>query len=275
MVINCKGKILDLNQPKVMAIVNLTPDSFYDGNKYNQNDELKHRIDDLIKSDVDIIDLGAMSSKPGSKEVPVTEELDRLGPALEYLQTLNHNSIISIDTYRSEVIKYAVANGAHMLNDISAGSIDESLLKTTATLKIPYVLMHMQGTPSTMQQSPEYNDVSYEVLTYFVDKLRQLRSLGIKDVILDPGFGFGKTVEHNFQLLKKMSVFKILDCPILAGVSRKSMIYKTLNTTADQALNGTTSLHMLALMNGAKILRVHDVNEAKECIKLYSKYTEV
>lgn len=275
MIINCNSTILDLSTPKVMAILNVTPDSFYDGNNYVNESSISSKIDELIMNGADIIDIGAMSSKPGAKEISVAEEIGRLKPALKYLNSLSSTPIISIDTYRSDVIKYAVDQGAHILNDISGGAFDKDLLATVASLKIPYILMHMQGTPEHMQDAPQYKNVSFEILKFFIQKIRTLDEFGINDLLIDPGFGFGKTIEQNYQLLRNLSVFKVLDLPILVGLSRKSMIYKELNITPDAALNGTTALHMLALSNGAKVLRVHDVKEANECIKLHHKYSQI
>lgn len=273
MVLNCNNKILDISEPKVMGILNLTPDSFYDGNAHVSLDKMKGHIDQMLLDGVDIIDLGAVSSRPGAINVPVEEEQSRLVPALEYLRKLGNTEVfISVDTYRSEIIEWAVDHGAHILNDISAGTFDPDLFSMAGKLQIPYILMHMQGRPENMQNAPTYEDVTMEVLTFFVRKIAELKRHGVRDIIIDMGFGFGKTLEHNYELLHKMSCFKILDTPILTGISRKSMIYKLLDITPDEALNGTSALHMLALLNGSNILRVHDVKEAKECIKLYQKF---
>lgn len=273
MVLNCNNKILDLSEPKVMGILNLSPDSFYDGNADFSVNEMKSNIDQMLLNGVDIIDLGAVSSRPGASYVSIEEEQNRLVPALEYIRKLGNTEVfISVDTFRSEIIEWAVDQGAHILNDISAGTFDPKLFLMAGKLQIPYILMHMQGQPDNMQNNPTYEDVTLEVLTFFVKKIAELKSHGVRDIIIDLGFGFGKTLGHNYELLHKMSCFKILDTPILTGISRKSMIYKLLDISPNEALNGTSALHMLALLNGSNILRVHDVKEAKECIKLFQKF---
>jgi len=270
--LNCAGKLLCLNQPVVMGILNLTPDSFFDGGKFTQPDACLQQAEKMLTEGASLLDIGGMSSRPGAKLIQPHEEMRRVIPAITAIKQRFPEAIISIDTVWATTAAEAVAAGAGMVNDISAGSIDAQLLPTVAKLQVPYVLMHMQGTPQNMQQNPVYTHVVEDLLTFFTQKLAYLRSLGITDVVLDPGFGFGKTVEQNFTLLKNLSVFRLLGLPVLAGISRKSMICRTLNINPQQALNGTTALHSLALLNGANILRAHDVQEAAETIKLMTAY---
>jgi dihydropteroate synthase len=267
--LNCKGKLFVIDGPVIMGIINATPDSFYKG---NINDDILLLATKMIADGATILDIGGQSTRPGSERITAAEEMKRVLPVIEGIHKAFPDIIISIDTYSSKVATAAVAAGAAIVNDISAGSMDESMIASVATLKVPYICMHMQGTPNTMQLQPHYNDVTKEVLDFFIAKVGQCKKAGIIDIIIDPGFGFGKTNEHNFSLLKKMNVFKILNTLILAGLSRKSTIYKTLNTTAENALNGTTALNMVALNNGATILRVHDVKEAAETITLFNAY---
>ena len=272
MSINCKGKLLSLDEPLVMGIINATPDSFYEGHLPLQINEITALAGKMIEEGAVILDIGGMSTKPGSKPVSVQEEIDRVLPVIEVLHKLYDDTIISIDTYRSQVAKKAVNAGASIVNDIAAGNMDDEMIATVANLKVPYICMHMKGTPDNMQLKPIYENVVKEVLDFFMVKLQQCTDAGITDVIVDPGFGFGKTIEHNFQLLKSLGILAMPGKPILAGLSRKSTIYKTLGITAADALNGTTVLNTLALMNGASILRVHDVKEANEAIMLYKEY---
>lgn len=265
---NCHGRLLDLIAPVVMGIINVTPDSFYDGGRWNNEKELLLHAERMLNEGARILDIGGMSSKPGATEVTEEEELRRVLPAIVALHKNFPQAILSIDTWRSTVLNEAVATGASMVNDISGGNKDPALWKTVAQLKLPYILMHMQGEPATMQKNPVYHHAVKEVFDWFKEKILQLNTLGIYDIILDPGFGFGKTVKHNFQLLHQLSVFQLFGLPILAGVSRKSMICKTLNLKPGQALNGTTVVNTIALLNGASILRVHDVKEAQEAIHL-------
>lgn len=267
--INCGGRLLDLSTPKIMGILNTTPDSFFDGGKYRTIPEIVDQAGKMLEAGADIIDIGGMSSRPGAQLIPVSEELDRVLPAVEAILTHFPNTIISIDTVRSEVVRQTIATGAHLINDISAGTIDDKLFETVAELNCPYILMHMLGTPADMQQQPDYPDVVVSVMDYLIEKMGRLRALGVKDILIDPGFGFGKTLEHNYTLLKNLSAFNILEVPILVGLSRKSMIHRLLEVTPQTALNGTTALHMVALQNGAKILRVHDVKEAREVVKIF------
>jgi len=269
--LNCKGTLLNLANPIVMGILNLTPDSFYDGGKFKGGISILHQAEKMLKEGAKILDIGGMSSRPGAKIIDANEELKRTIKPITLIAKTFPEAIISIDTVRSVVAKEAVGAGASIVNDISAGKIDADFYQTVADLSVPYVLMHMKGTPETMQSQTEYEDISLEVLDFFIKEVGKLRELGIKDIILDPGFGFGKTIDHNYQLLNKIHAFRMLDLPILAGVSRKSMIYKYLETTPDYALNGTSVLNMVALQQGAKILRVHDVKEAVETVKLFEQ----
>ena len=270
--INCKGKILNLSEPVVMGIINATPDSFYEGHLNLNTEEILSLAGKMITDGAAILDIGGQSTKPGSKPISANEEMDRALPVIEAIHKAYPATIISVDTYYSEVVKAAVATGASMVNDISGGNLDEAMIPAVSDLKVPYICMHMQGSPATMQNVPLYKDVVKEVLDYFIGKLDECRKAGIKDIILDPGFGFGKTIEHNFKLLKNLSVFSITNKPLLVGLSRKSTVYKTLGVTAAGALNGTTVLNSMALLNGVSILRVHDVKEAKEAITLYNAY---
>lgn len=270
--INCKGKILSLDAPVVMGIVNLTPDSFYKGYLDDSFDSIKALIHQMVNDGAAIIDVGGQSTRSGSSRISAKEEIERVMPVVTYIKDHYPSIFISIDTYQSEVANEIIASGAHMVNDISAGNMDARMLATVGRLSVPYICMHMQGTPETMQIQPHYTDLLKEVVEFFNERLAACENAGIIDVILDPGFGFGKTVEHNFWLLKNLSVLQIFEKPILAGLSRKSSIYKTLRLTAGEALNGTTVMHTLALQNGAKILRVHDVKEAMQAIVLTEKY---
>ncbi|MDB5191721.1 MAG: folP [Segetibacter sp.] len=273
--INCKGRLLVIDNPIIMGIINVTPDSFYSGSRIKGTDAVLEQARKMLDEGATIVDIGGQSSRPGSQQLSVDEELQRVIPAIETINKHFPSAIISIDTYYARVAREAIHSGASIVNDISSAALDEAMLETVAALKVPYIIMHMQGTPQTMQQSPSYENVTREVLDYFIRKIEQCRLAGINDVIIDPGFGFGKTIQHNFQLLRELSVFTILERPILAGLSRKGTVYKTLGTTAEEALNGTTVLNTIALLNGAKILRVHDVKEAAEAIKLVNTYSNI
>lgn len=270
--LNCKGRLLAIHQPIVMGILNATPDSFYTKGRENTIEDHLHKAEMMLSEGATILDIGGMSTRPNADEVSEGEEMDRVIPLIEKIKTSFAQSFVSIDTYRSAVARTAVHAGADIVNDISAGELDSSMLPTVASLNVPYIAMHMQGNPKTMQQQPHYNDIAFDVLQYFIKKITACEQAGIKDIIIDPGFGFGKTLTHNYQLLKLLHTLQIVGKPLLAGISRKSMVYKLLGTDADQALNGTTALHIFALQQGAKILRVHDVKEAVECIKLFSFY---
>lgn len=267
--INCNGHLIDLSVPIVMGILNVTPDSFYDGGKYNRIEASIAKAEKIILDGATIIDVGGMSSRPGAGIISREEELDRVLPVIEQIREKFPNQVISIDTIHGAVAKAAIDAGASMINDISAGSVDPSIIQVALEAKVPYVLMHMQGKPLDMQDNPTYDNVVMDILSFMKNKIAKLRKEGMVDIILDLGFGFGKTVEQNYELLKHMSVFRMLDCPILTGISRKSMIYKPLHITAEESLNGTTALHMVALENGTKILRVHDVKEARQAIELF------
>ncbi len=268
MTINCKGSLIDVRQSKVMGILNITPDSFYDGGKYKDENSILSRVEKMLSEGATFIDVGAYSSRPGADAVSETEELHRIIPIVKLLVNRIPAINLSVDTFRSEVARQCILNGAAMINDISGGTLDTEMLPTVAKLKVPYIMMHMRGTPQNMQKNTSYNDVLKEILFYFSERVHSARVLGIKDIIIDPGFGFAKTLEQNYELLQNMDLLKTLNLPILAGISRKSMIYKTLNTDAENALNGTTALNMIALRQGANILRVHDVKEAIECTVL-------
>jgi len=268
--LNCKGRLLVIEKPLVMGIINATPDSFFGGSRFNGVDEIVTTAENMLNDGADIIDIGGQSTRPGSELISAEEEIERIVPAIKAIANKLPNAFISIDTFYSTVAMAAVDAGATIVNDISAGSMDNKMIKTVAELKVPYVLMHMKGTPQTMQQNTRYENVTREVLDFFILKTNELKNAGIVDIIIDPGFGFAKKINQNFQLLKNLSVFKMLDKPIMLGISRKSTIYKTLEINADDALNGTTVLNTIGLMNGASILRVHDVKEAKEAVKLFS-----
>jgi dihydropteroate synthase len=271
--LNCKGRLLVLDKPVVMGILNLTPDSFYSGSRIEQSDVLK-KAEQMINEGATILDIGGQSTRPGSERLSADEELKRVLPAIEAIKKEFPAVFLSIDTYHAKVAKDTVAAGIDIVNDISAGELDASMLSTVAALKVPFIAMHMQGTPDTMQQNPTYENITREVVDYFIQKTSACKAIGIVDLILDPGFGFGKTITHNFQLLKTMEALQIFHVPILAGLSRKSTVWKTLKITPEEALNGTTVLNTIALTKGASILRVHDVKEAMETITLYEAYSQ-
>ncbi|UKT64147.1 dihydropteroate synthase [Pedobacter mucosus] len=266
--INVKGKLIDLSSPKVMGILNITPDSFYSNSRTKSVNDALTKTEQYLKEGATFIDVGGYSSRPGAKNIAAEEELSRLVPIIKSLINAFPEVIISVDTFRARVAEECVYVGASIINDISAGDMDELMFKTIAKLKVPYIMMHMQGTPQNMQQNPNYKNVLLDVIDYFSNKVSELTALKIHDVIIDPGFGFGKTIEHNYELLNQLEAFKIFKLPILAGVSRKGMIHKVLESKAEEALNGTSVLNTIALQKGAGILRVHDVKEAMECIKL-------
>jgi len=268
----CKGSLLSLENPLVMGILNLTPDSFSDGGKYNQIDKALTRAGEMLEDGADIIDIGAFSSRPGAKFISVSEEKLRLKYILKEITRTYPKAILSLDTFRSEIAKWAVQDlGVAIINDISAGEMDKDMFETVANLQVPYIIMHMQGKPDNMQVNPHYEDVTRDIILYFTRKLERLKELAVHDVIIDPGFGFGKTLENNYQLLKELDHFKVLEKAILVGLSRKSMIQKVLEVDASETLNGTTVLNTLAIEKGADILRVHDVKEAKELVRLRSQ----
>lgn len=269
--VNIQGKLVDLALPSVMGVLNITPDSFFKGSRIDSIDDALLRVENFLNQGAQFIDLGAYSSRPGAANISVEEEMQRIIPFVEAIHQRFPEAIISIDTFRASVAKNAIHAGAHMINDISAGSLDTEMFETIAALNVPYIIMHMKGTPQNMQELAEYKNVSIEVSNYFSDKIAALRALGVKDVILDPGFGFSKTIDHNYEMLQHLEDLQIFGLPILVGVSRKGMIHKFLQTSPAEALNGTTVLNTIALMKGANILRVHDVKEAVECVNLVQK----
>lgn len=274
MTLNCRGLLLDLSSPQIMGIINATPDSFYAQSRVASSDQILEQASKMIAEGASILDIGGFSSRPGASDVSVQEEVDRVIPVVTLLHQHFPKTILSVDTFRSEVARDALQSGAHLINDITAFNLDASILDVVAQEQVPYVLMHMQGIPQSMQQAPHYKDVLVEIMDFFIAKVAMLRSKGIKDIVLDVGFGFGKTIEHNYQLLQNLGIYQQLDLPLLVGVSRKSMIWKTLNIHQDEALNGTTALHMVALQQGASILRVHDVKEAQQVLQLWQKLSK-
>ncbi|RKR12395.1 dihydropteroate synthase [Maribacter vaceletii] len=270
MTINCNENLIDLSTPKIMGILNVTPDSFFDGGKFKNIDDALLQTDKMLQDGATFIDVGAYSSKPGANAVSEEEELARILPIVTQIQSSFPNCILSIDTFRSSVAKACVDAGAAIINDISGGNLDPKMFTTVAALKVPYILMHMRGTPQNMQQNTTYKNLIKDIIFYFSEQVYKAKEAGINDIIIDPGFGFAKTLEQNYELLNKLDLLQNLDAPILAGLSRKSMIYKTLKTDANNALNGTTALNMVCLNHGAAILRVHDVKEAMECVQLFN-----
>jgi dihydropteroate synthase len=271
MTINCKGQLIDLSKPKVMGILNLTPNSFFDGGKYKNETEIIVQVQKMLSEGATFIDIGAYSSKPNAEFVSIEEEMARIVPVVELLVQQFPGILISIDTFRSQVAEACIQKGAALINDISAGKLDDAMLGVVAKYNVPYIMMHMRGTPQTMSTLTQYEDVVKEVLLYFSERIAVARSLGINDLIVDPGFGFAKTLEQNYEMLQKMELFQQLKLPVLVGISRKSMIYKALNNNASESLNGTTTLNTISLLKGANILRVHDVKEAVECVTLFNK----
>ena len=271
MLINCKGELIDLSIPKVMGILNVTPNSFFDGGKYKNEQEIILQVEKMLAEGADFIDIGAYSSKPSAEFVTEQEETERIVPVIELILKHFPNALLSIDTFRAEVAKASIESGSAIINDISAGELDDKMFDVIAKYNVPYIMMHMRGNPQTMQSLTQYEDIVKEMLFYFSEKVQKARSMGINDLILDPGFGFAKTTDQNYEVMQKMELFNLLELPVLAGISRKSMIYKTLNSTPQEALNGTTFLNTIALTKGAKILRVHDVKEAVECVTLFNK----
>lgn len=270
--LNINGRLLNLSEPQVMGILNVTPDSFYSGSRKQTEDEIESRVRQIIGEGASIIDIGAYSSRPNADDVSPFEEMERLRKGLSVIQRVAPNAIVSVDTFRADVAKMCVEEyGVGIVNDISGGMLDKDMFATVAKLGIPYILMHMQGTPQNMQQNPHYDDVVKEVFMYFAEKVQRLRDLGVKDIILDPGYGFGKTVEHNYELMNHQEELLEFELPLLVGISRKSMIYKALGITADEALNGTSVLNTISLLKGANILRVHDVATCVEVVNLIQK----
>ena len=274
--INCNGSLFDLSSRRIMGILNVTPDSFYEGSRFTLKETISAQIERFVTEGADIIDVGGYSSRPGAEHIPIEEEKERILPVLDLIRKNYPDLILSVDTFRSEIAAKVVEDyRVDIINDISAGEMDPAMFETIAGLQVPYIMMHMKGTPQNMKDKAQYEDMIREMMDYFSLKYDQLRKLGVNDIILDPGFGFAKTVWHNYQLLNKLDQFKIFGLPIMVGLSRKSMIYKVLNISPDEALNGTTVLHTIALQNGANILRVHDVKEAKEVITLLEKYRTI
>ena len=270
--INANGRLIDLSEPQVMGILNVTPDSFYAGSRGVTERYILDRLQQILDEGASIVDIGAYSSRPGAQEVSIEEEMERLRTGLELIREHRPDAIVSVDTFRADVAKMCVEEyGVAIINDISAGQMDNRMFATIAHLGIPYIIMHMKGTPQTMQTNPQYDHFLKEVFYYFSEKVQKLRDLGVKDIIIDPGFGFGKTLEHNYELMNHLEEFALFELPLLVGISRKSMIYKLLGTTPEEALNGTTALNTIALTKGAHILRVHDVKEAVETVKIVQK----
>ena len=270
MVLNIKGDLLDLSCPKIMGILNVTPDSFYDGGIYSSEKKILLQVEKMISDGADIIDIGGCSSRPGGKTINTKEEEERVIPIIKLISKKFKNTILSVDTFRSDIAEKSLNAGASIINDISGGDLDDKIYHIAHKYKAPYIMMHMKGVPSNMQHDPTYKKINHEIIKDLSNKIDSAQKKGVNDIIIDPGFGFGKTIEHNFKILNNLKLFKILKKPILVGISRKSMIYKILKTDPSKALNGTTSLNTIALINGANILRVHDVKEAKEVIKLFN-----
>ena len=271
MTVNCKGQFVDLSTPKVMGILNVTPDSFHDGGQYKDESTILNQVEKMLNDGAVFIDVGGYSSRPGADYVSETEERNRVIPVIELILKHFPDTFISVDTFRSKIAKESIAAGAALINDISGGQLDEDMISTVGQLAVPYIMMHMRGNPKTMQQQTDYTDLVKDLNLYFAERIAKAHEAKISDIIIDPGFGFAKTLEQNYELLNRMELLQLCDKPILVGVSRKSMIYKTLHTDSKNALNGTTALHMVALQKGAKILRVHDVKEAVECVTLFNK----
>lgn len=270
--INVNGRLMDLSEPQVMGILNVTPDSFYAGSRMETEKDIINRLHQITSEGASILDIGAYSSRSGAEHISTEEEMNRLRTGLDLVRKHQPEAVVSVDTFRADVAKMCVEEfGAAMINDISAGQLDAAMFGTIAQLGVPYIMMHMQGTPQNMQMNPHYDNLLKEVFLYFAERVQKLRDLGAKDIIIDPGFGFGKTLEHNYELMNHLDEFRLFELPLLVGISRKSMIYKLLGTTPEEALNGTTVLNTLALMKGANILRVHDVKAAKEAVTLVEK----
>ena len=273
--INVNGQLIDLSRPQVMGILNVTPDSFYFGSRKQTEWEIRERVEQIINEGGKMIDIGAYSSRPGADDVSEEEEMRRLREGMKIVKELAPDMPASVDTFRANVAKMCVEElGVGIINDISGGELDKDMFKTVAKLGVPYILMHMKGTPQTMQQAPHYDDLMKEVMMYFAEKVQKLRDLGQKDIILDPGYGFAKTLDHNYQLLRQQEMLQVFELPLLVGISRKSMIYRLLDTSPQEALNGTSVLNTIALQKGANILRVHDVKECVEVVKIVSKMHE-
>lgn len=274
MTINCKGKLINLESPKIMGILNVTPDSFYDGGRFTEEASMLRQVEKMLEEGATFIDLGAYSSRPGAKDISEEEELRRIEPMVTSILNRFPEILLSIDTFRSSVARNCLEAGVSIINDISGGDLDPGMMKTMSEFRAPYIMMHMKGTPQTMTENTSYIDLITDIRFALSEKIEKARKLKINDIILDPGFGFSKTLSQNFKILKHLDLFNVFEVPVLVGLSRKSMIYKTLETDAEGALNGTTALHMYALKQGASILRVHDVKEAMECIRLFNEIKE-
>ncbi|BDD07934.1 dihydropteroate synthase [Fulvitalea axinellae] len=268
-VLKLNGKPCVLEAPQVMGIINATPDSFYEGSRTNATEDVVRKAGQMLEEGAFMLDVGGYSTRPGADDIPAEEEKQRVCRAVEAIKKEFAEAVISVDTFRADVAKAAVEAGASVVNDVSGGTLDDAMYGTVANLGVPYIMMHMRGTPQNMQDFTEYGDIVRDIIDFFHPRIHRLRKLGVNDIILDPGFGFSKTLDQNFELLRRMKELELLECPVLAGVSRKSMIWKTLDITASEALNGTTATHAFALANGAKILRAHDVKEAVEAVKIY------
>ncbi|MBT6653901.1 MAG: dihydropteroate synthase [Flavobacteriaceae bacterium] len=270
MILNINGGVFDLSSPKIMGVLNVTPDSFYDGGVFSNEKKILAQVEKMILDGADIIDIGGFSSKPGAKTISLKEEEKRVIPIIKLINKTFNKIIISVDTFRSEIAEKSLNEGASIINDISGGDLDKNIYQISYKYKAPYIMMHMNGVPLNMQNNPKYENINHDIIKDFTSKIDSAEKKGVCDIIIDPGFGFGKTIQHNYQILNNLKLYTVLKKPILVGISRKSMIYKLLKTDPSKALNGTTSLNTIALINGANILRVHDVKEAKEVIKLYS-----
>ena len=270
MILNINGGVFDLSSPKIMGVLNVTPDSFYDGGVFSNEKKILAQVEKMILDGADIIDIGGFSSKPGAKTISLKEEEKRVIPIIKLINKTFNKIIISVDTFRSEIAEKSLNEGASIINDISGGDLDKNIYQISYKYKAPYIMMHMNGVPSNMQNNPKYENINHDIIKDFTSKIDSAEKKGVCDIIIDPGFGFGKTIQHNYQILNNLKLYTVLKKPILVGISRKSMIYKLLKTDPSKALNGTTRLNTIALINGANILRVHDVKEAKEVIKLYS-----
>jgi len=270
MILNINGGVFDLSSPKIMGVLNVTPDSFYDGGVFSNEKKILAQVEKMILDGADIIDIGGFSSKPGAKTISLKEEEKRVIPIIKLINKTFNKIIISVDTFRSEIAEKSLNEGASIINDISGGDLDKNIYQISYKYKAPYIMMHMNGVPLNMQNNPKYENINHDIIKDFTSKIDSAEKKGVCDIIIDPGFGFGKTIQHNYKILNNLKLYTVLKKPILVGISRKSMIYKLLKTDPSKALNGTTSLNTIALINGANILRVHDVKEAKEVIKLYS-----
>lgn len=274
MTINCKGKLIDLKIPKVMGILNVTPNSFYDGGLHHSLDKIEQQTEKMLNEGADIIDVGAYSTQPNASFVSQEEELGRIIPVVRHLVKKFPDIILSVDTFRAEVAKQTIELGAAIINDVSAGFLDDQMMAVVGAMNVPYIMMHMKGTPQNMQQFTDYEDVMHDMILYFSERIAQAQQHGIVDVIVDPGFGFSKTLDQNYEVLNKLDLLQHLNVPVLSALSRKSMIYKFFETTPQEALNGTSVLNTISLIKGANLLRVHDVKEAVECVKLFKKIYE-